>query len=163
MLKHLNGLQRASITTGLEKADQAKQQDYYRFPKQKLNASRILHNPEKIMISKTGSFLPKGQFKSSSVLKSYVHFPLLTMRSVLGSKHRSRSHYSKQQKPSHTYYTGMPILGAKFNILYLDKVFWNTFPSQQKIKNFIKRQQTNNKCIFSSINIWAKNPKVHEV
>lgn len=108
----------------LEKADQAKQQDYYRFPEQKLNASRIPHSPEKIMISKTGSFSPKGQFRSSSVFKSYVHFPSLTMRSVLGSKRRSRSHYTKWQKLSHKNYTGMLILGGQiFNILYLDKVF----------------------------------------
>lgn len=56
-----------------ETADQAKQQDYYRLPKQKLNASRILHIPEKIMISKTGSFSPKGLFGSSSVFKRAMY------------------------------------------------------------------------------------------
>lgn len=82
-----------SVQQFLEKADQAKQQDYYRFPKQKLNVSRIPHNPEKIMISKTGSFSPKGQFRSSSVFKRVTYiFPSLTQRSVLGSKSRSRSH-----------------------------------------------------------------------
>lgn len=62
-----------SVQQFLEKADQAKQQDYYRFPKQKLNVSRIPHNPEKIMISKTGSFSPKGQFRSSSVFKRVTY------------------------------------------------------------------------------------------
>lgn len=57
----------------LEKVDQAKHQDYYRFPRQKLNVSRIPHNPEKIMISKTGSFSPKGQFRSSSVFNRVTY------------------------------------------------------------------------------------------
>lgn len=60
---------RESVQQFLEKADQAKHQGYYRFPKQKLNVCRIPCNPEKIMISKTGSFSPKGQFRSSSVFK----------------------------------------------------------------------------------------------
>lgn len=75
--------------------DQEKQQDYYGFPKQKLNASRILQNPEKVTMSKTGSFSLKGQSGSSSVFKSYVYFPLLTIRSVLCSKHSSRSQTTK--------------------------------------------------------------------
>lgn len=117
------------------KVDQEKQQDYYRFPKQKLNASRILQNPEKVAMSKTGSFSPKGQFGSSSVFKSYVYFPLLTIRSVLCSKHSSRSHYTKQQKgmaSSQINCLGMSILGSNFNILCLHKAFWNRFLSYQK-------------------------------